>query len=270
MKSKNVAAALALFMGVFGVHRLYLGQRFIGILHLMAFFFCFGITVASDGEAPLIIGPALIGFIDAVLLFAMPHREFDEKFNRRYLADQSRYNAWPEEYPAESYSAPQRRSAPVQPDRQSVKRRGIELFRQYDFSGAIRAFEEALELDFEDASTHFNLACCYSMIQEADPAFYHLEQAIELGFTNLDRIHRHDALTFLRAQPIFDDFVANGYRRVESPPPLSELQQAAKPADVKKSSDDVLQQIIKLGDLRDKGILTEQEFAHQKRKLLGE
>ena len=46
-----------------------------------------------------------------------------------------------------------------------------------------------------------------------------------------------------------------------APPP----QQAAPPAD---SGDDMMAQLEKLGELRAKGILTEEEFAAQKAKLL--
>ncbi|NUQ25417.1 MAG: SHOCT domain-containing protein [Saprospiraceae bacterium] len=35
-------------------------------------------------------------------------------------------------------------------------------------------------------------------------------------------------------------------------------------------ADDLLDQILKLGELRDKGVLTDEEFALQKRKILGE
>jgi hypothetical protein len=46
----------------------------------------------------------------------------------------------------------------------------------------------------------------------------------------------------------------------EAPPP------AAAPAD---AAADPIQQLKELGELRDKGVLTEEEFAAQKAKLLG-
>ena len=267
MKNKTVAATLALLMGIFGVHRFYLGQRFIGIVHLIFFFFAFGLTV-DEGE-PFILAPALVGFIDAVLLFVMPPEEFDDKYNREYLTKrrQNRH-----QYQSRSYAPPQREErsyeAPPRPrQRSSYKRLGIELFREYDFEGAVDAFHRALEDDYEDPSTHFNLACSYSMLKEAEPAFHHLEKAIEHGFTNLEKIHRHDALAYLRNLAAFDDFVDNGYRRISSLPPA---RQDLLDRDAHQETDELLEQIIKLGELRDKGILTEQEFTRQKRKLLGE
>jgi Short C-terminal domain len=45
-------------------------------------------------------------------------------------------------------------------------------------------------------------------------------------------------------------------------------QQAAAPAPA-AGGDDVVEQLTQLGELRDKGVLTEEEFAAQKAKLLG-
>jgi len=270
MKNKTVAATLALLMGIFGVHRFYLGQRFIGVIHLIFFFFAFGLTV-DEGE-PFILAPALVGFIDAVLLFVMPPEEFDDKYNREYLTErrreQPRYHA--NNYEQSHYdrrTEPRYSAPPRKTNRLSYKRLGIELFREYDFEGAVDAFNRALEDDREDPSTHFNLACSYSMLKEADPAFDHLEKAIECGFTNLEKIHRHDALTYLRNLAAFDDFVDNGYRSISS---LPAAHQDLLDQDRGIGTDELLEQIIKLGELRDKGILTEREFTRQKRKLLGE
>jgi hypothetical protein len=47
-----------------------------------------------------------------------------------------------------------------------------------------------------------------------------------------------------------------------------EQQQAAAPPPA-AGGDDMVQQLTQLGELRDKGVLTEEEFAAQKAKLLG-
>lgn len=263
MKKKSVAATLALFMGIFGVHRFYLGQRFLGILYMVLFFITF--TISVDEHVPAVMIPALLGFIDAVLLSVMPLPEFDEKYNRRWMGQSSHRPSHREALPQESYHTPSYSRIPRN-DRQSLKRIGIERFRAYDFEGAIHAFEDALELDETDASLHFNLACCFGMLEQSDPALFHLEKAVELGFTNLEKIHQHDALAFVRSRPEFDDFVANGYHRVEQFAPKAHAQPDSQP----QLADDLLEQIIKLGSLREKGILTEQEFAQQKKKILGE
>jgi len=254
MKNKNVAGILALFLGLFGVHRFYLGQRFLGILYFL--FTMFGIMIAVEEEVPIIAIPAILGFIDSILLFAMPRAEFDEKYNKAARRRHSRRD-W-QRYPEDTH-----RSAA--PGLSAYKSSGIKNFRSYNFEEAAEDFEMALDLSPNEPALHFNLACTYSMLEDADRGFYHLERAAELGFNKLDKIHQHDALAFLRSLPSFDSFVENGYRRppasLPSPQPNLLDEQPANDAN------DILNQIVELGKLRDKGILTEEEFAQQKKKL---
>lgn len=70
MKDKNIAAVLAFFLGTFGIHRFYLGQIYLGIIY------CF---LAMTGIS------AVLGFIDAIILFSMPQEKFDGKYNWREL-----------------------------------------------------------------------------------------------------------------------------------------------------------------------------------------
>lgn len=264
MKSKYVAAALAFFLGIFGVHRFYLGKRFWGVVHFLLFWLCFVITVEENN--PYIMLPALLGFIDAVLLFVMPQLEFDERYNRKYL-NSDREN-WEAETRRRSARRPARREKARQPaDASEFKRAGIEKFRDYDYEGAIDYFEQALELQPNDPATHFNLACCYSILEDADRSFEHLENAVANGFKDTDKIKTHDALSFLRTRSGFDVFVANGYKRPASAEP--EEKPLSLP-DLNTPADDLLDQILKLGELRDKGVLTDEEFALQKRKILGD
>lgn len=279
MKSKQVAGVLALLFGIFGVHRFYLGKRFWGILHLVLFFFCFAITVEEG--VPLIIAPALLGFIDAVLLFVMPKEEFDERYNAKYLDRQ--YGV---DYSRPARSAPRSKpkalpAAPAHPER-FFKKRGVEHFRRYNYEAAIDDFLEALDHYYEDPITHFNLACCYSRLEDEEEALHHLSEAVAFGFKDIKKIHTHASLAFLRATPGFEAFVSNGYQKLDRAP----QEQAAAPAPPVKTeapappapepapemglnlSDDLLDQIVKLGELRDKGILTEEEFSAQKQKML--
>ena len=271
MKNKIVASFLALFFGVFGVHRFYLGQRFIGVLHIIAFFFFLMVMENTHADFPLPVIPALVGFIDAILFMAMPKEDFDDKYNAKRRARFQQQYGYENQDSKKTRSVqryrkatnPPPKSRPISP----FKKMGIEKFRDYDFEGAVIAFQKALDYHYDDPATHFNLACCYSIMEEADKSFQHLEKAVEFGFSDLKKIQSHDALAFLRSQPGFDDFVKNEYRQVAAlPEPKSNMLDE----EPKSATDDLLEQIIKLGDLRDKGILTEDEFAAQKRKLLDE
>lgn len=64
-KSKTSAALLALFLGGIGIHKFYLGQTGAGIVYML---FCWTFI------------PALIAFIESLVLFGMSDHEFARKF----------------------------------------------------------------------------------------------------------------------------------------------------------------------------------------------
>ena len=72
-------------------------------------------------------------------------------------------------------------------------------------------------VDKRDVALHFNIACAYSLSEQADLAYYHLDKAVELGFKDFDRVQSHDDLAYVRIQPQFDEFKANGFRLQTSP-----------------------------------------------------
>jgi tetratricopeptide (TPR) repeat protein len=267
MKSKYVAAALAFVFGIFGTHRFYLGQRFLGIVYFFLFFVGLIMTIEEPEPFPMIVLPAILGFIDSLLLAVMPQEEFDERYNKKWLRRrQGNYTSIRQEV------RPAALSHALETSRETLselKRRGIEKFRDFDFSGAVQEFQKVLEISPKDPATLFNLACCYSILEEKKPAFEHLSKAVEAGFSNVEKIQNHDALAFLRTQPEYDVFVKNGYKLSKTAEP------PAPPAETKREEslvlrDDLLDQIIQLGELRNKGILTEAEFARQKEKVLAQ
>jgi TM2 domain-containing membrane protein YozV len=65
-KNKYAAAALAFFLGGFGIHHFYLGNAIAGVIYLL---FCWTLI------------PALIAFVEAIIYLAMPATAFDQKYN---------------------------------------------------------------------------------------------------------------------------------------------------------------------------------------------
>lgn len=65
-KSKTVAAILAILLGGFGIHKFYLRQVGWGIVYLV---FCWSYI------------PAIIGFIEGIVLLTMSEEDFDYKYN---------------------------------------------------------------------------------------------------------------------------------------------------------------------------------------------
>jgi hypothetical protein len=117
-----------------------------------------------------------------------------------------------------------------------------------------------LSIDPKDIAVHFNLACAYSLTEESENAFFHLGKAVEFGFVDFNKIQEHDALAYLRIQDHFETFKKNGYTiNIE---PTLEIKNDVTPGI------NLLDQIKQLGELKEKGLLTEEEFEIQKKKLL--
>lgn len=309
IKDKNVAAVLAFFLGTFGIHRFYLGQIWLGILH------CIFMATTI---------PTIVGFIDAMVLLSMDQERFDEKYNRKSNRRRRRkYGRYEDEYGYEGErrrdryedkferrrhyrereiepwerrqrrrqreEKKQRREAERQQSRQqqreemqkinSYRSEGIRRFKDFDYDGAIECFERVLDLDEKDVATHFNLACAHSLIENKSASLEHLDLAVKNGFDNYQKIRNHDALAFVRIQPEFDAFVERGFRLEAKPIDQNSMEQddfvpsqppqvEAPKSDLLQSQPDLLDQLQKLGDLKERGLLSEEEFTREKKKLL--
>ncbi len=282
-KDKNFAGVLALFFGWLGVHRYYLGQHRKGLPYTLVAGF---IYVGRFGFLKLLWMPVvlLICLIDAITLFSMDQKRFDEKYNSVPLTnniqetDFERHQHRQERHQQQRHERQQRHEArrkrrdvkkPSSPKRAARrhnphKKSGVTKFNDFDYLGAIEDFKKSLEIVPGDIATHFNLACTYSLTENAEKSFYHLDNAVKLGFRDFQKIKEHHALAYLRIQDGFDDFEENSFR-MPHPAPSSE-----KPEDdLLNTQPDLLDQLNKLGELRKNGLLTEVEFEQQKKKLLG-
>lgn len=284
MKSKFLAGVLALFLGTWGIHRFYLGQTKLGILYFLLSFT--GITF-------------LISIIDALIFFTKDEESFDYKYNRgktdvprRYPHDDdydrrdSDYRrGYREQRKREQEDRERRRREELRTEKERIKRmnseerrrlqkkvlpfvnpfrqEGVQKFKEYDYLGAIKAFEKALEMNPQDIAVHFNLACTYSLMENMEEALKHLDHAVAYGFKDFEKIRTHDALAWLRIQSEYDTFEENKFR-------LNKQEQTPLPSDdLLQSSPNLLDQLKKLSELRQRGLLTEAEFMAQKKKLMG-
>lgn len=285
MKDKNLAAVLAFFGGMVGLHRFYLGQVGLGILYIFI--------------APLAF---MLGIIDAISFLSMDQQTFDMKYNKAQYTPASpprqqqqqpmndrerRYQQRQRERSAREQRRQQargfrqnrpatrqaQRPAPRSTAGHAERQAGLKYFKDFEYDRAIIAFQRALEKNPKDVASHFNIACSYSCEEQADKSFYHLDRAVALGFTDFERIRAHDSLAFLRVQPGFEDFVNNGYRlapdRSEEEVVLDNPIKEEEMVELPEISDDLLEQLQRLATLREKGLLTEGEFATQKKRLLG-
>ena len=271
MKHKHIATVLALTLGMYGVHRFYLGDKMKGILHFSLAMFS-GFLFFEEG-APLIMLPAIIGLMDAILFMVMPQDEFDNRYNfnrpvaerPRRTAPQRRTQGYDARREEKLTSYEQSLYEERQWDEQPFKRTGVAKFNRHDYEGAIKDFSRALKDAPNDADLHFNLACCYSIEEETMMSLYHLDKAIENGYQKFDKIHRHSFLSYIRQQPQFQEFVDNDYQLIEY---YEEVEEALDEQPEGLELDGLIEQIKKLGELRERGILTDEEFEEQKRRLL--
>jgi len=78
-----------------------------------------------------------------------------------------------------------------------------------------------------------------------------------------EKYAERDAQTAAERQSAYDQ------QMYQQAPPQQMYQQAPPPVQAAPSQSDVIEQLQRLGDLKAQGILTEEEFAAQKAKLLG-
>ena len=67
----------------------------------------------------------------------------------------------------------------------------VDAYRRNDYDAALTLLEELLTLEPDSMYASYNLACLYALKGESDRSLHLLEQAIELGFTELS-FARHD------------------------------------------------------------------------------
>lgn len=250
MKKRMTAAFMAFAFGWLGLHKFYLNQVPMGVFFLV-------LTLIGVKLFTLPIS-ALLGFIDAVKLISMSDEAFDRKYNSEYFQKRPRNarqkrNQMPQhrQDPYEKPTASKR--AKVNP----FKKSGIKKYKEFDIDDAIEDFKRGLEIDTKDVSLHFNIACAYSLNEQKDLTYHHIQKAVENGLRETNRILEHDDLAFIRIQPEFEAFKANGFKNM---PGDAKFQKPLK-------DDKLLSQLGKLEELRQKGLLAETEFLVEKEKL---
>ena len=302
MKDKNLAAVLAFFGGAFGLHRFYLGQIALAFIYFIPVLgVVLGIidaitllsmdqeqfdrkynqeqyqTIRRGQERSSSYSPPRN---DRERRFQERQRERAERERARQQSRNARQRAnipereFTSPAPTHSRTAPHRQPAQDRPTPGAAERKaGLRYFRDFEYDRAIIAFQRAIELNPRDVASHFNLAASYSCEEQADKAFYHLDRAVAMGFEDFDRIRTHDSFAFLRVQPGYEVFAENGFRVSADMPvvedtldePIAEEEMVELP----EIDDDLLDQLQRLATLKEKGLLTEVEFATQKKRLLG-
>ena len=255
MRNKTTAGLFALFLGWAGIHRFYLGQVGLGILYFCLMFF-FGISF-------------ILGIIDAIAFFGMDEQEFNRKYNTaggQAYQRNTRQQYGPAHKRGNTPPVPQKTNMSGRDIQNPYKLNGIKKYKEFDLEGAIEDFKKGLEIHPKDISLHFNLACAYSLTEQVDKAYAHLDKAVSLGFNDFEKIKSHDDLAYVRIQDRFDEFQQNGFR-LQIPEISEAVKTTERPKEEPIKDDLLLAQLKRLSELRDRGLLSEQEFMIEKKKL---
>lgn len=246
-RSRLKAAFLAFFGGFLGLHKFYLRETGGAMFYITLF-------IASINALGFPI-TTIFGIFDAMKLLMMPESEFDRKYNRHMLKQNRDYRRTPK-------SKVYRKKSRVK--KNPFKKSGLKKYAEFALEEAIVDFTKGLEIDPNDDSLHFNIACTYSLTEQKDLAFKHLQKAVALGFKDLDKIATHDDLAFVRIQPAFDSFKASGYTnfKISRKTGTKSINQPAP------KNDQLLAQLNKLKELREKGLINEVEYVAEQRRLM--
>ena len=297
MLSKNLAGSLAFFFGMFGAHRFYLGQPVRGTLQFAGFFAAIALVVEAGGDPmplPLILAAFVLApIITGLVFWTIPYERWAAKYDpealvaRGYPAPAKPRQPWIRRAAPAEVAAAGRKGVGGKPDLRALKAEGVKYYRSGDFDLAVEAFLEASALAPADPVAHFNLACCYALLGQFPDALRQLEYSVTYELPGPERIEQHPALRELRESELYRKFRANNFRRLDLvalgdlPPaaaaaPESEiLEDFATPPRSEGSQEraagqsELLEQLGRLQELRDAGILTEREYGAQREKLMG-
>lgn len=229
MKKREIAALFAFLLGGLGVHKFYLNQIVLGIVYLI---FCWTFI------------PALIGLIEGIILLTMSDAEFYNKYNIQ--EDAQSYNSM-------QTSGGQNSNAIIQ----ELLNKSTFYYNSGDYDASLSLLKRAAALQPYNNLTYYNMACIYSLKKDIENCLKSLQTAIGYGYANFHKIGVEKDFEWIRTQPEYELFVKNGYQLSND---VTEIKAHNKNLD--------LEQIEKLSVLKEKGILSEEEFIEQKKRLL--
>lgn len=254
MKSRILAGLLSLILGTFGIHRFYLRDIGGGIFYIILF------IITNSFWFPV---TGILGLIEAIRLFNMSNQEFDEKYNKGHVD----YREIPGRRPGSFRNSRDLRPAErkdqgfrIFPKKNPFRKSALEKYNNYDFKGAISDYTKAMDISPDDPELHFQIARAYSLTENKELAFRHLDTAVQYGLKEPAKIATDEDLAFIRIQPEYETFRLNNFRLT---------LKALGPEKKDLLNDDVLlSQIKKLNELREKGVISQEEFNIERKKIM--
>ncbi|MEP7320331.1 MAG: NINE protein [Saprospiraceae bacterium] len=260
MKNRIVAGLLAIFGGAFGAHKFYLRKPGSGIFYVFMF------MVFLNARFPIMF---MIGLFEGLRLLMMSDQEFNRKYNGGIQQQQQQsygrgfpWQQQPQERPQNNMPWKNIQVPEASFRRNVYKESGLRKYKEFDLEGAIEDFQKSLQMEPRDVATHFNIACAYSLTEQGDKSYQHIVKAVEYGFNDFEKLNNHDDLAYDRIQAQWDDFKASGYRSFK---PFEKT--AFEPVKPEPQNDLLLDQLNKLNELKQKGLISDAEYVVEKRRL---
>ncbi len=133
----------------------------------------------------------------------------------------------------------------------------MEYYESGDLKSALSGINEVLEINPYHPYALFTGAKIYSLLKDKKECFDLIQRTYQSKHPFFVKALSHSDFDFIRSQPEFQEFVKNGYNLPKPNPPIA-IVNSISPAD----------ELKKLSDLKESGVLTEEEFQIQKQKVL--
>jgi TM2 domain-containing membrane protein YozV len=279
-KNKYVAGMLAIFLGWMGADKIYLKETGGWVMHIFMLFLSIKIGV------PIIL---FMTFFKGLHLLNMSDHNFDKKYNSgtsmpvkkgplevRREAQMRKFD----QVPGQSGTTVMQHQMQRKPSPQSTvkanpfKASGIKKYKDFDLDDAIEDFKKGLAIAPSDVALHFNIACAYSLTEKKSLAYHHISKAVSLGMQDVERIMSHDDLAYVRIQPEWENFRKSGFLVNPYPTPQQTTQPEQSgqiPSAPPVSSGDennLLDSLKKLAEMRENGVISDEEFVVERKRLL--
>ena len=140
--------------------------------------------------------------------------------------------------------------------------KAINLYNANDYDAALSLLNRAATMQPFNNKLYYNMVCIYSSKQDIDNCLIYMQRAIESGYTDFNKINSYANLAWMRNHEKYKIFASNGYR-------VASVKTEPVPIQGNKSFDhNKIEALEKLAGLKERGIITDEEFAEQKKKIL--
>jgi len=91
---------------------------------------------------------------------------------------------------------------------------GLSFHNQKMYTKALHAYKKADSIGFSPERTRYNMACCYSLLNEKGKALHALAEAINAGFQQLPLLSSDPDLDYIRNEPEFQELYMQLEQRI--------------------------------------------------------